>query len=55
MLRGKDLLTLEELSPQEVHEILKTSLKFKGEREKGVTKSNLIENKSVALIFEKPS
>lgn len=55
MLRGKDLLTLEELSPQEVNEILKTSLKFKGEREKGVTKSNLIENKSVALIFEKPS
>ena len=54
-LKGKDLLTLEELSTSEVDEILATALRLKEERKKGVVKSDLIGGKSIALIFEKPS
>lgn len=54
-LQGRDLLTLEELSQPEVEEVLTTALNFKRERKRGVIRSDLIEGRSVALLFEKPS
>jgi len=53
-LRGKDFLTLEELSPEELRLILSLSKKFKKLRKRGVVK-DILRGRTVALLFEKPS
>jgi ornithine carbamoyltransferase len=53
-LKGKDLLTLSELTPSDVESILSLSARLKGQREAGLG-SGALHGKSVALIFEKPS
>jgi len=53
-LRGKDFLTLEELSPAELRLILSLSKKFKKLRKRGVVK-DVLKGRTVALVFEKPS
>src|SRR2546428_8248544 len=53
-MRGKDFLTLEELSPAELQLILGLSKKFKSLRKKSVMK-DVLRGKTVALLFEKPS
>jgi ornithine carbamoyltransferase len=50
-LRGRDLLSIADLSPDEVERILQTALSMK--RDGGGT--NLLERKTLGLIFEKPS
>jgi ornithine carbamoyltransferase len=49
-VRGRDLLSIAELSPDEVELILRTALSLK--RDGG---HDLLRNKTLALIFEKPS
>ena len=53
-MRGKDFLTLEELSPAELRLILSLSKKFKKLRKRGVVK-DVLTGRTVALVFEKPS
>lgn len=53
-MQGKDLLALYEISPEELRVILKLSRYFKNTRRKSNTK-NLLNNRSIAMIFEKPS
>ena len=53
-LKTKDLLTLEELSSKELSQLLDLSIKFKNDLKKG-KHSSLLENKTLAMIFEKPS
>ncbi len=53
-LKTKDLLTLEELSSKELSQLLDLSIKFKNDLKKG-KHSNLLRNKTLAMIFEKPS
>jgi len=50
-VRGRDLLSITDLSPDEVDKILQTALSMK--RDGGGT--NLLERKTLGLIFEKPS
>lgn len=50
-MRGRDLLSITDLSPDEVDKILQTALSMK--RDGGGT--NLLERKTLGLIFEKPS
>jgi len=50
-VRGRDLLSIADLSPDEVDKILQTALSMK--RDGGGT--NLLERKTLGLIFEKPS
>lgn len=50
-MRGRDLLSIADLSPDEVEKILQTALSLK--RDGGGT--NLLERKTLGLIFEKPS
>lgn len=53
-MKGKNFLTLAELSPQDLRLILKLSEKVKRFRSDGIG-SKALSGKSVALIFEKPS
>jgi len=53
-LKTKHLLTLEELSSKELSQLLDLSIKFKNDLKKG-KHSNLLKNKTLAMIFEKPS
>src|SRR5207247_10064873 len=53
-LRGKDFLTLEELSPAELQLILGLSKRFKKLRKRLVVK-DVLRGRTVALRFEKPS
>ncbi len=53
-LKSKDLLTLEELGSKELFQLLDLSIKFKNDLKKGKY-SNLLKNKTLAMIFEKPS
>jgi ornithine carbamoyltransferase len=55
VLNGRDILTLEELSTDEIHSILEISIKLKQERRKGIVRTNIIKGKNVAMLFEKPS
>jgi ornithine carbamoyltransferase len=52
-LEGKDLLTLEEVTPKEIDSLLKASLRMKSARKKGPRP--ILKSKSMALIFQKPS
>ncbi len=53
-MKGKDLLTLSELSPADLESILELSAQLKANRLAGLG-SSALQGKSVALVFEKPS
>src|SRR5437660_12909485 len=53
-MKGKDFLTLAELSPAEVDSVLSLSARLKLRRREGLG-SGVLHGKSVAMIFEKPS
>ena len=53
-LRGRHLLTLKHHTPQEIEFLLKLAEDLKNKKRAGI-KGNLLEGKSIALIFEKPS
>ena len=53
-IKDKDLLFLGELSRKEITKIIDLADKFKEDRRKGIYKKHL-ENKTLALLFEKPS
>lgn len=53
-LKTKDLLTLNELSKNELLEIINNAIRLKKELKKGVHKP-LLKNKTLAMIFQKPS
>lgn len=53
-IKTKDLLTLEELSPKEFSGLIDYSIKLKSELKKGTLKP-LLKNKTLAMIFQKPS
>jgi ornithine carbamoyltransferase len=53
-MKGKDFLTLAELSPAEVDSVLSLSVRLKRQRRDGLG-SGVLHGKSVAMIFEKPS
>ncbi|MEM2429564.1 MAG: ornithine carbamoyltransferase [Nitrososphaerales archaeon] len=54
MIKGKDILTLLELSPQEIELILNLADKLKMEAVKGIYKP-LLANRTLCMIFQKPS
>jgi ornithine carbamoyltransferase len=53
-LKTKDLLTLNELSKAELVEIIDNAIKMKKDLKKGISKP-LLKNKTLAMIFQKPS
>jgi len=53
-LKGRHLLTLRDFSPQEIQHLIDLAAKLKGLKYAGIFPKNL-ENKTIALIFEKPS
>ncbi|MGY5150076.1 MAG: ornithine carbamoyltransferase [Candidatus Nitrosopumilus sp. bin_68KS] len=53
-LKTKNLLTLAELSPKEFLGLIDDSIKLKKELKKGTTKP-ILKNKTLAMIFQKPS
>ncbi len=53
-LKGRHLLTMKDYTPAEIGYLLRLSFDLKAKKRAGV-KGNLLEGKSVALIFEKPS
>ena len=53
-LKTKDLLTLNELGKAELVEIIDSAIKMKKDLKKGVSKP-LLKNKTLAMIFQKPS
>jgi ornithine carbamoyltransferase len=53
-LKGKDFLTLSELTPSDMESILSLAARLKSQRTSGLG-SAALRGKSVALIFEKPS
>ena len=53
-LHGRHFLTLKDFSPLEIDYLLKLSNDLKAKKRSG-TKGNLLSNKSVVLIFDKPS
>ena len=54
MLKGKDLLSIHELSRDEVEEILSLAQEFKEKQKAGIP-HRLLEGKSLGMIFEKSS
>ena len=53
-LKSKDLLTLDELSDGEIKKIIDLAIKLKKNNRRGKDKP-LLKNKTLAMIFEKPS
>src|SRR5438876_1086298 len=53
-LRTKDLLTLNELSKNELLEIINNGIKLKKDLKRGIHKP-FLKNKTLAMIFQKPS
>jgi len=53
-IRGRDFLTLQDYSPEEIQFILQSSFEFKRERAYGEFRKPL-RNKTIAMIFQKPS
>lgn len=54
MLKGKDLLTIHDLSQEELAEILETAARLKMEQKAGIPHP-LLKGKTLAMIFEKSS
>ncbi len=53
-MKTKDLLTLDELNKNELIEIIDNAIKLKKDLKKGISKP-LLKNKTLAMIFQKPS
>ncbi|MDI6600369.1 MAG: ornithine carbamoyltransferase [Thermoanaerobacteraceae bacterium] len=53
-MRGKSLLTVEQLTKEEMEYLLDLSATLKAKKKAGI-KGNLLEGKNIALLFEKPS
>jgi ornithine carbamoyltransferase len=53
-LKTKDLLTLDELSPNELSKIIDLGINFKKKLKSGTSKP-ILKNKTLAMIFQKPS
>lgn len=53
-LKGRSLLSIQDLTDREMLDIIELALKLKKRRQEGV-RGNLLERKNVALIFEKSS
>src|SRR5574341_1348100 len=53
-LKTKDLLTLSELDKKEIEEIINNAIKLKKDLKAGIYKP-LLKNKTLAMIFQKPS
>src|SRR5574338_727606 len=53
-LKTKDLLTLDELNKNELLGIIDNGIKLKKDLKKGISKP-LLKNKTLAMIFQKPS
>ena len=53
-LKTKDLLTLDEISDKELSKIIDLGIKLKKELKKGTSKP-ILKNKTLAMIFQKPS
>lgn len=53
-LKTKDILTLQELEENELKQIIELAIKLKKEHKKG-TQTPLLKNKTLAMIFQKPS
>lgn len=51
----KDLTCISDISKGEILAIIKRAFEFKAKRDKGILHENLLNGKSVAMIFEKPS
>jgi ornithine carbamoyltransferase len=54
-LRGRHLITMEEFSKEEVYLILDQAYEFKRRRYAGENLVDILHNKPIAMIFEKPS
>ena len=54
MIKSKDVLTLDELDKKELVQILDLAIKLKKDLKKGISKP-LLKNKTLAMIFQKPS
>jgi ornithine carbamoyltransferase len=54
MIKSKDILTLDELDKKELVQILDLAIKLKKDLKKGISKP-LLKNKTLAMIFQKPS
>ena len=54
MIKSKDVLTLDELDKKELVGILDLAIKLKKDLKKGISKP-LLKNKTLAMIFQKPS
>ena len=53
-LKTKDILTLQELEENELKQIIELAIKLKKEHKKGI-QTPLLKNKTLAMIFQKPS
>ncbi|MEQ8223850.1 MAG: ornithine carbamoyltransferase [Candidatus Eremiobacterota bacterium] len=53
-LKGRNLITLNDYTPQEINFLIDLAAKLKADKYAGIYGRNL-ENKNIALIFEKPS
>jgi ornithine carbamoyltransferase len=54
MIKTKDVLTLDELDKKEITQTIDLALKLKKDLKKGISKP-LLKNKTLAMIFQKPS
>ena len=54
MIKSKDVLTLGELDKKEILQTIDLAIKLKKDLKKGITKP-LLKNKTLAMIFQKPS
>jgi len=54
MIKTKDVLTLDELDKKEIIQIIDLAIKLKKDLKKGISKP-LLKNKTLAMIFQKPS
>ena len=53
-IKNKNILTLDELDSKEIEHLLELGIELKKEQKKGHSKP-ILENKTLAMIFEKPS
>ncbi len=54
MIKTKDILTLDELDKKEITQTIDLAIKLKKDLKKGISKP-LLKNKTLAMIFQKPS
>ena len=54
MIKSKDVLTLDELDKKEIIQTIDLAIKLKKDLKKGISKP-LLKNKTLAMIFQKPS